>query len=78
MSTDIYRRLLNLLPTQPLQMGTVAAIYPDGSAQVTLLGGGGELRVLNPGNLAANTRVFVRGDSIIGTAPNLPYEEGEI
>lgn len=41
MSTDIYRRLLNLLPAQPLQVGMIDAIYPDGSARVLLLGGAG-------------------------------------
>ena len=78
MSTDSYRRLLNLLPAQPLQVGTIDAIYPDGSARVLLLGGAGEVRVLNPAGLAQGARCFVRGDSIIGNAPELPYEEGEI
>ena len=78
MSTDIYRRLLNLLPAQPLLVGDVALIYPDGSARVALLGGAGEVRVLNPSGLTQGTRCFVRGDSIIGSAPALPYEEGEI
>ncbi|MDO4769947.1 MAG: hypothetical protein Q4A11_06235 [Brachymonas sp.] len=87
MSTDIYRRLLNLLPAQPLLVGEIAGIYPDGAAQVTLLdgaaqvtllGGAGEVRALNPAKLAKGTRCFVRGDAIIGSAPALPYEEGEI
>ncbi len=78
MSTDIYRRLLNLLPAQPLLVGEIAGIYPDGTAQVTLLGGAGEVRALNPAKLAKGARCFVRGDSIIGNAPELPYEEGEI
>ena len=78
MSTDIYRRLLNLLPAQPLQVGTIDAIYPDGSARVLLLGGAGEVRVLNPAGLAQGARSFVRGDSIVGSAPALAYEEGEI
>ena len=78
MSTDIYRRLLKLLPQQPLQIGAITGIYPDGSARVQLLGGAGEVRVLNPASLALHARCFVRGDSIIGSASALPYEEGEI
>ncbi len=78
MSTNIYRRLLNLLPAQPLLVGQITGIYPDGTAQVTLLGGAGEVRTLNAPGLAQGDRCFVRGDSIIGSAPALPYEEGEI
>lgn len=73
MSTNLYKRLLSLLPDDPVQTGTVTAVYGDGAAQVTLDGGGGQLRVRNPLGMAQAAKVYVKAGEITGRAPELPY-----
>ena len=73
MSTNLYKRLLSLLPDDPVQSGAVAAVYADGTALVTLDGGGGQLRVRNPLGMAAAQKVYVKAGEITGQAPDLPY-----
>ncbi|MDO4969255.1 MAG: hypothetical protein Q4E66_07350 [Comamonadaceae bacterium] len=73
MSTNLYKRLLSLLPDDPVQSGTVAAAYADGTALVTLDGGGGQLRVRNPLGRAVAAKVYVKAGEITGDAPVLPY-----
>lgn len=73
MSTNLYKRLLSLLPDDPVQSGTVAAAYADGTALVTLDGGGGQLRVRNPLGRAVAAKVYVKAGEIMGDAPVLPY-----
>lgn len=77
MSTNAYRRLLDLLPADPLQIGDIGATWPDGTATVTLIGGG-TLRVRNPQSLAVGARVFVQGGQITGAAPTLPVVTLEV
>jgi len=72
-TTNLYKRLLSLLPDEPLQSGVVAAVYSDGTALVTLDGGGGQLRVRNPLGLALAAAVYVKAGEITGAAPVLPY-----
>lgn len=73
MSTNLYKRLLSLLPDDPVQTGAVTAVYADGTAQVTLDGGGGLLRVRNPLGKALSAKVYVKAGEITGDAPVLPY-----
>lgn len=73
MSTNLYKRLLSLLPDDPVQTGAVSAVYADGTAQVTLDGAGGLLRVRNPLLQPSGARVYVQGGAITGPAPDLPY-----
>lgn len=73
MSTNLYKRLLSLLPDDPVQSGTVSLAYSDGTALVTLDGGGGQLRVRNPLGMAAAQKVYVKAGEITGQAPDLPY-----
>ncbi|KUF37924.1 hypothetical protein AS359_04205 [Comamonas kerstersii] len=73
MSTNLYKRLLSLLPDEPVQSGTVSLVYSDGTALVTLDGGGGQLRVRNPLGIAAAQKVYVKAGEITGQAPDLPY-----
>lgn len=73
MSTNLYKRLLSLLPADPMQTGTVAAVYADGTALVTLDGGSGQLRVRNPLSKALAAKVYVKAGEITGDAPALPY-----
>lgn len=73
MSTNLYKRLLSLLPDDPVQSGAVAAVYADGTALVTLDGGGGQLRVRNPLGRAVAAKVYVKAGEITGDAPVLPY-----
>ena len=74
MSTDVYRRLRELMPTQPVHIGQITLLHADKTASVTLVGGG-QLRVANPANLAHGKKVFVQGTSITSEAPDLPLEQ---
>jgi len=72
--TNIYRAFLNLLPTRPLQVGTVLSIA--GGVAAVELPGGGRLQVR--GQATVGQRVFVRDGVIEGAAPDLPIEVIEI
>lgn len=69
-----FKRLLNLLPQRPLQVGTVASIS-NGVATITLPGGG---QVQVRGNASTGSRVFVRDGVIEGAAPSLTYVEIDV
>lgn len=70
-STNIYRRLLELLPETPTFTGTVAVNHADGTATVTYPGGG-TARLRNPFEQPADQPVYTQGDTITGPAPDLP------
>ncbi|RYE43851.1 MAG: hypothetical protein EOP24_26790 [Hyphomicrobiales bacterium] len=71
MTTNLYTRLLGLLPQAPVMTGTVAELHGDGTASVQLHGGG-LLRVRNPFETEQGAAVFVQDDAVIGDAPSLP------
>ena len=71
------RRLLDLLPADPLLVGTISGSHADGTATVLLAGGTGTLRVRNPQGLSSGG-VFVQGGQITGAAPSLPVVSIEI
>ena len=73
MSTNLYKRLLSLLPDDPVQSGSVSLAYSDGTALVTLDGGGGQLRVRNPLGRAVAAKVYVKAGEFTGDAPVLRY-----
>ncbi|MCS4509125.1 hypothetical protein [Xylophilus ampelinus] len=77
MSATLFRRLVELLPSDPQLFATVEAVHSDGTATV-VLPGGGRLRVRNPLELTAAATVYVQGGAITGDAPNLPLVEIEI
>lgn len=69
-----YRRLLALIPGQPLDAGQVTAVGTDG---VTVqLVGGGIVRVR--GEATVGEHVYVRGGAIEGPAPGLTGVDQEI
>ncbi len=69
-----YRRLLNLLPQFPRQIGTV--IYLEaGVATIESLGGGISTAV---GEGLIGEKVFFRNSTIEGPAPNLPVDNIEV
>lgn len=68
---NLYKRFLSLVPTDPLQVGTVVSV--DGEVAVIELPGGGLLNAR--GSASEGDRVFVRGGAIEGVAPALPYVE---
>lgn len=63
---NAWQRLLDLLPTDPLLVGTVDEIAPDGRRRVTLLGGGA---VWVRGDAGLGTQAWVRSGRIEGAAP---------
>lgn len=74
---NLYERLTHLLPGEPLRLGTVQVLYPDGTALVTLAEGG-SLRVGIDGDVSGGARVYVRGGRVLGSAPDLPFVEMEV
>lgn len=69
-----YKRLLALLPSRPLQVGTV--LSHDGSVAVVSLPGGGRETVR--GEAAVGAAVFFRDGVIEGSAPALTVEIIEV
>ena len=66
-----YRALLNLLPDQPVLVGTVTAVS-GGEAWVTLLGGG--VQVVR-GEATVGQMVYIRDGLVEGEAPSLTLED---
>lgn len=74
MSTNLYSRLIALLPQRPLLVGTVTGVI-DGVAFIEMPGGGVETA---RGMAATGQRVYFRDGNIEGPAPNLPVEIIEV
>ena len=72
---NLFKQFLDLIPSRPLEVGTVQSIISSGIANIELPGGG----VLQArGEATIGQRVFVRDGVIEGPAPDLDYIEGEI
>ena len=69
-----YRRLLGLLPSNPLQVGDVVAVG-SGTATIEMPGGG---QVTVRGTAAFGDRVFFRDGVIEGPAPTLTFVTVEV
>jgi hypothetical protein len=69
-SKNLFRALLDLLPSPPLLVGDVVA-YADGVATIELPGGGLQQA---RGTATIGDRVFFRNDVIEGPAPTLSIE----
>lgn len=70
MSYNPFKRLLDLIPSPPLQIGEVVA-YSDGVATIELPGGGISLA---RGDTTIGAKVYFRDAIIEGPAPDLPVE----
>lgn len=69
-----YKRLIGLLPTFPLMVGTVTSV--DGEIATVTLPGGFVLKAR--GEATVGQRVFVRNGVIEGQAPALTQESIEV
>lgn len=69
-STNIYKRLLSLLPQAPITTARVMLVFDDGTAHVATFGGG-EARVRNPLGIEVGQPVYVQDSAVIGEAPEL-------
>ncbi len=67
---NLFAEFARLIPSAPLQIGTVI-VFDAGMATVELIGGGW---VTARGDATVGQRVFVRDGVIEGTAPALPVE----
>lgn len=76
MSQNAYARFAKLTSGQPLMLGTVTVVNPDGTVTVTL-NGGGNVRVLGSG-YAVSDPVYVRNGQVVGDAPDLTYYEVDV
>lgn len=73
---NLWRRFKDLLPDDPLLIGTIRSNPGDGTRVVELLDGG-TLRA--SGSVAVGDKVFVQGGRITGgDAPDLPQVDIEI
>ena len=77
MSTNPFRRLLELLPQSPLTVATVAAVHTDGTVSVTYPGGS-QIRVRGGGGVIEGDQVFVRNSVIEDIAPSLAFATIEV
>lgn len=73
-TVNLFRRLKQLIPAEPLQIGEVVAVDSYG-AMVQYASG--ELQRVR-GVTELGQKVFVRGGAIEGPAPDLPVIEIEI
>lgn len=71
-TTNLYRRLIELLPSDAQLVGDVQDVQPTAGTATVMLPGGGTLRVRDPLGSAIGDRVFVQGSAITGPAPTLP------
>lgn len=73
---NIWRRFRDLIPGDPLLVGTVASHNADGTSSITLPDGS-LIRARGQG-VAVASRAFVRAGVVEGEAPTLPVEVIEI
>ena len=64
---NLYKQLLNILPSPRIDVGQVVQVYTDGA--LVMLQTGGYLRAI--GSSTVGTTVYVKGGQIIGEAPDL-------
>lgn len=76
-TTNLFKRLQQLLPDEPVLTGTVSFVGADGMATVDLPGGA-QLLVRNPLGSQAGAAVYIQGGVITGGAPQLLYVRIEI
>jgi len=66
---NVYRQLIDLLPQDPVRVGTIAAVHADSTVTVTYPGGG-QQRARAEGYSVADT-VFIQSGEVRGPAPAL-------
>ena len=64
---NLYKQLLNILPSPRIDVGQVVQVYTDGA--LVMLQTGGYLRAIGSSTVGKN--VYVKGGQIIGEAPDL-------
>jgi hypothetical protein len=73
---NLFKAFIDLIPTEPLRVGTVIEVHGDETSIVELLDGA-RIRVRGT-SVEAGKKAFVRAGAIEGEAPNLPIVEIEI
>ena len=77
MSTNLYRALLELMPSDPLQVATVASVNAaNGTSVVTWPGGA--VQTVRGTSVGVGAKAFVRAGVIEGAAPSLTAEVIEV
>jgi hypothetical protein len=66
----VWRKFLDLLPSEPRLVGVVAAVVSTGRFSVQLTGGG-FVQVVGEGAYSVSDRVFIKGKKIESKAPAL-------
>jgi hypothetical protein len=68
---NVFQDFLALIPREVNVIGTVQVVHADGSARVQLLDGGIVIAVGGNG-YSVGSKVIVRGNAIISSAPDVP------
>ena len=68
--SQLWKKFLDLLPGNPLLVGTVQSHNADGTSTVVLPDGATSLRVRGQ-SVAVNGVAFIQGGEIVGDAPSL-------
>ncbi|MGB0732107.1 MAG: hypothetical protein ACPGPF_00030 [Pontibacterium sp.] len=71
--SNIWTKFQSLLPTDVVQLGTVQAVYADGTVQVQLAGAGGTVRVV--GSASPATSVLIKNGEIVQQLPAMPQHD---
>lgn len=66
----LWKRFLSLLPSDTEVVATVTTVHGSGLYTVTPTGGGA-FKARSEATYSASDKVFVRGKTIVGPAPNL-------
>ena len=72
MSGSIWREFADLLGAEPVLIGTVTAIRPDGTSAVQLPDG--TTIIARGTSVAVNSNAYIQGGAIQGSAPTLPID----
>ncbi|WP_180089462.1 MULTISPECIES: hypothetical protein [unclassified Acinetobacter] len=75
---NIWKQFIDdVLPSQPMNLGEVTAVYGNGQYSVGLIGGG-SIRAVSDSNLSTGDKVKIVGSRIESKAPDLPIYQLEI
>ncbi len=75
---NIWKQFIDdVLPSKPINLGEITAIYGDGQYSVNLVGGG-SIRAYSDQNLNIGDKVKITGSRINSKAPDLPIYQLEI
>lgn len=75
---NIWKQFIDdVLPSQPMNLGEITAVYGSGQYSAALVGGG-SIRAFSDSSLSTGDKVKIVGSRIESKAPDLPIYQLEI